>query len=111
MSYIISANYRDRSSPDKWLVRKQDEPVEKAKAYKKVLAQDVKFETSSAIEQGFGCQIVAIASSVKLQRVPAKVDKSRRLKFSGMFFYDSQSSTRLHEVSTLLLTSDMRYLP
>lgn len=48
MSYVISANYRDRTSPNKWLVRKQDEPVEKAKAYKKVLAQDVKFETSSA---------------------------------------------------------------
>lgn len=59
--WIISANYRDRNSPYRWLVRARDERPEAAVAYKSVRAKGVEFARSSEFEAGFGCTIVAQA--------------------------------------------------
>lgn len=56
---IVSANYRDRKSPYRWLIRQEDQPVESARAFKSVKARGVKIISSNAIEEGFGCRIVA----------------------------------------------------
>lgn len=56
---IVSANYRDRGSPYRWLIRDEGEPLDTAKAFKSVKATGVKFERSSEEEAGFGCSIVA----------------------------------------------------
>ena len=64
MKYIISANYRNRSSDFPWLVREETQAPEAAKAYKTVTAQEVTFERSSKREQGYGCSMVAVAASV-----------------------------------------------
>lgn len=61
--WVVSANYLDRSSPNRWLVRRVGEPVEKAVAVRSVKAKGVEF-TGSSIEEGFGCSIVAECDSI-----------------------------------------------
>ncbi len=58
---IVSANYRDRSSPLKWLVRPAISSPAAAVACKSIEATGVKFvETPfGSGEMGFGCRIVA----------------------------------------------------
>lgn len=70
MKYIVSANYRDRSSPYRWLIRKSDEPAEEAKACQKVVATGIQFvettyRTDLVAETGFGCGVVAECDSAQ----------------------------------------------
>jgi len=62
--YIVSANYRDRTSKFRWLVRKDSDPVEAAIPCVRVIATGVVFRPSNRIEEGFGCKIVAHCDSV-----------------------------------------------
>jgi hypothetical protein len=64
--YVVSANYLDRESELKWLVRREDEPVSQATAHRSVLCRGVKFQLSSEGEKGFGCRVVAIVDEVEL---------------------------------------------
>lgn len=58
-NFIVSANYRDRSSPLRWLLRSGgSEPVE-ASPFTALVANGVEFCPSSDYEEGFGCSIVA----------------------------------------------------
>lgn len=66
---IISANYRDRESPFRWLVRDEGQPAAEAVPCKSVEAVGVQFvETwrkdlpfSLEEESGFNCSVVAVA--------------------------------------------------
>jgi hypothetical protein len=78
-SWIISANYRDRSSPYKWLVRRSDQQPQEAVAYKTVRAKGVIFCPSTAYESGFGCSVVAFAHEV----VTEGPEHTIKLKFTG----------------------------
>lgn len=93
MSYVVSANYRDRSSVFRWLVRKADEPIEKAIACKRVKASGVQFRPSNKSEQGFGCARVAFAESVEI------IDQEKKtieVIFDGLFdFIGKVTGTRL----------------
>ena len=84
MSYIISANYRNRDSEYRWLVRKADEAPEKAIAFKRVTAEGVRTQASSAYEDGFGCRIVAVAEGkcVLEEREPSETPEVQ-LRFNG----------------------------
>jgi len=62
--YIVSANYRDRTSKFRWLVRKDSDPVEAAIPCVRVVASGVVFRPSNRIEEGFGCKMVAHCDSV-----------------------------------------------
>lgn len=64
MNYVISANYRDRSSPNKWLVRLANEHPSKAVERSTVHAKGVTFGVSSDYEDGFGCSAVAYAEEL-----------------------------------------------
>jgi hypothetical protein len=66
MSFVVSANYRDRSSKYKWLVRREEDPIEKVVAFKEVRAEGVIFKPSSKLEEGFGCKLVAYCERVNL---------------------------------------------
>jgi len=66
-NFVVSANYRDRSSSFCWLVRRYDEPIDKAVACEKVICKNVVFETSNAEEKGFGCATVAVCEEVEVR--------------------------------------------
>lgn len=62
--WIISANYLNRSSPFKYLVRRENQPIETARAFKFVEGKNVKVEQPWGGETGFGCRVVMVATSV-----------------------------------------------
>lgn len=85
--FIVSANYRDRSSPKRWLVRRKDEPVEAAKEVEAVIAIGVRIVPSNAKETGFGCRVVAEAQNVEIVEKSPEVSKeATRLFFDGQNF-------------------------
>jgi hypothetical protein len=105
MAKIISANYRNRKSEYKWLVRDEMDPVHDAIAYKSVTANGVAFRQADQ-EIGFGCSMVAIAreaTGTDAERAPIKL-KTIGLKFVvASFVSDGQTIT---EVNTLTLGAD-----
>lgn len=66
MKYVVSANYRDRASENKWLVRRADEHPDKAVPCKEVRLKDVRFRDSNEYEEGFGCKLVAFCEDVSV---------------------------------------------
>jgi len=103
MTFIISANYRDCSSPYRWLVRKASQDSKEAVACKSVKATKVQFQDSNAYEQGFGCRIVAWAESVEIQDAEKQVV---RLRFTGSSFIEDTSKTSVPACSILDLRPD-----
>lgn len=64
--FVVSANYRDRNSQYKWLVRRVKEPIEKAVACEIVHCSGVTFGDSNKDEYGFGCKVVAYCDNVNI---------------------------------------------
>lgn len=62
--FVVSANYVDRKSPVKWLVREDSTPSAMAEPTSAVIARDVTFGPSNEYENGWGCSIVANAKSI-----------------------------------------------
>lgn len=60
MKYIIAANYLDRTSPLKWLVRREDQTPQEALACLTVKANNVTFELASGPERALGCVSIAV---------------------------------------------------
>ncbi|HEY2252488.1 MAG TPA: hypothetical protein VGH74_15550 [Planctomycetaceae bacterium] len=87
--WIVSSNYRDRSSPYRWLVRRASESPTAARAFKSVKATDVVFQRSSSYEQGFGCEIIATAEHVDCEG-PEEAAAVVSLRFELDRFLDSQ---------------------
>lgn len=113
-NFIISRNYRDPSSPYKWLVRKVEEATEDAKAYKTVKAIGVVFADSNKVELGFGCKLVAHANQVELGEVQPPPLREIDLHFNGgtfldqNYFYSTSPNTpsKIQGVEELELTED-----
>jgi len=100
--FIISANYRDRQSPNKWLVRRQDEPLSKAIEVASLKATGVRFTGSNLSESGFGCSIVGVADEVQYTLPQPKLTP---LRFSGSSF-KTEDHERVDEVKSLILSDD-----
>lgn len=110
---IITANYLDRNSEYKWLVRDEHEPIEKAVACKRVVADKVIFADSSAVEEGFGCHTVAKSLHVEMFDVWPEPKKPIRLWFGGKYFYpdsEMEPESRIHSVERLELRPDGKIL-
>lgn len=101
---IVSANYRDRSSPLRWLVRNNSESAKKAVAVKSVIATGVTFGNSSAYESGFGCAVVAMCKSAVAADLPTE-HMGRPLKFRGYYFVD-ENGKEVPACETLFLDED-----
>jgi hypothetical protein len=93
MSFVVSANYRNRGSEYRWLVRGSDEPIDKAIACKRVEMQDVKFQKSSEEEVGFGCNIVAVCDTVEVfeKEEPKPEPTPVRLLFGWNTFFNPEN--------------------
>lgn len=111
--YVVSANYRDRRSNKKWLVRRKDEGTHRAMPYEGVVATGVQFTRSNAYEQGFGCSIVAQCKSAIGFEAGAALPtveggprlREVRLRFGGFSFKD-YSGNVVNGCETLILHAD-----
>lgn len=106
---VVSANYRDRQSELRWLVRREDKPVDSAVAVKSLVARDVQFTKSNEDESGFGCKLVAMATSVELL---AEKDGGEKLTWDGSWFRDAAGKV-VKEVAELVLSAsgEVRSIP
>lgn len=109
MTQVISANYRDRTSPYKWLVRDEDQEPEQATACKQVLvAGQVRFERSGK-EMGFGCSVVATTSADVLMvepEPPEGAEKFQELKFDSYHDFEDLEGRVVKRVDELNLLQD-----
>ena len=103
MAQIISANYRNRESEYKWLVRDESEHPDKAIACKSVTVDGrVSFVKSSQYEEGFGCKVVASTDSpVHLVDIEQKP-----LKFDGHVSFIDGGGNIVKEVNSIELRED-----
>ncbi len=110
MNKIISANYRDRRSSVKWLVRDESQDPTKAEQCKAIIAKNVKFESSNSYENGFGCSMIANAQSAETSEDGLIIpENSIILTFDGMNFVDADEKA-IRQVKELYLFEDGRML-
>ena len=87
---IVSANYLDRTSPNRWLIRDETEHHSQARVVKSVVATGVTFVLSDQIETGFGCGVVAKCKTAEEWHGQEPAEKTTSLRFDGFYtFYDS----------------------
>lgn len=105
--YIVSRNYRDRTSPYKWLFRKEGETPEQAVACKAIDCTNVAFIESSQHEAGFGCRMVARCEKIAPVDIEPRpnVYRAVKLKFDGIeSFYEAGTASRVTNCDLLTLT-------
>lgn len=66
--FIVSANYRNRKSKNRWLMRSAEQKPKEAKALTSVAATEIRFKKSKAEELGFGCYMIAEAQTVEVSK-------------------------------------------
>lgn len=107
MKFVISANYKDRQSDYKWLVRPADLPPEDAVPAKWLNASGCAVAASSVYEAGFGCGVVVHAEEVYTEEpllgkspVPHPATMTR-LKFDGTSRFYRSDDTDFRPVSKM----------
>lgn len=101
MSYVVTPNYRNRDSEYKWLIREEGQPLESARACRRVEAHNAKFADSKE-ESGFGCSVVAIAEKAIGYGFE---DEETRLTFNGRQFV-TQGNRPIYSAGELYLSDD-----
>lgn len=101
--YVISANYRDRNSPNKWLVRLATEHPDNAVERATVHAKGVIFCPSSDFETGFGCTVVAYADEIVEEG--SAPENSIKLRFEKPDFVDDNNKV-YEELAEMHLAAD-----
>jgi hypothetical protein len=111
--FVVSANYLNRKSPIKWLVREEDESVDEVQEVEMVVAGGVKFTQSTEVESGFGCG--RIAKCVSVVTAPPKSllvgREPNKMTFDGYDFIGMYGE-KIEEVEVMILDVDggMYYL-
>lgn len=110
--FIVSANYRNRKAPLKWLVRRADEPESKAREVASVRCFGVSFEPSEnhgIAGWGFACKAVAVCDQV-VEDVPPASDGTpgEKLVFDTSLgqFYRTQPTVLVKTCEVLDLHED-----
>lgn len=106
---VVTANYRDRKSNLKWLIREEDQHVDRAVPFTSVIAKGVKFEPSNQNEFGFGCTVVAICQTAEGHYKPLQdfdISKLTRLRFNWNSFENAETGEDISEVAVLYLDAD-----
>ena len=107
---IVSANFNDRESPYRWLIRNVGEHPTEAVAYMSVVLTNAIFCESTAFESGFGCSIVAYCEDAVGSNEDVDAAKKEAcptiLEFNGNSFYNAEKSLMVQECKTLILNTD-----
>jgi len=107
---IVSANYNDRESPYRWLVRDEGQHPSEAVAFMSVVLTNAIFCPSSDHESGFGCSIVAFCDEAIGSNNDVSPDTKKLsitiLNFSGTVFYDPETDQNVPSCKTLVLNTD-----
>jgi hypothetical protein len=106
VSKVISANYRDRDSKYRWLVRDEEHAPENAVACKGVKASgNIVFKRSDAYEAGWGCSRVAVCDG-EVEMIGVEPSPSAPLYFDGFDFRRKIDDEAVVELKGLELTAD-----
>jgi len=98
--YIVSANYRDRKSRARWLVRKETEKPEEAQEFRTVYATGVTFRPNEE-EARFGCALVAVCETVgNWDRIP---EEAQCLFFNMSGYFVNFFGQRVDQCAQLFL--------
>lgn len=114
MTTIISANYFNRMSSNRWMYRPESaEPSpETCKCSSYLSAKDVTFTRSSPFEQGLGCKVIGRTDSPIVTEESSVPANARELTFGPYDMRDTKTDDPVTKVSQLFLTpSGMFYLP
>ncbi len=109
---VVSANYKDRESEFKWLIRAEHQHSEKAKEFQFVKAIGVEFKDSNAYEIGFGCTKVAFCKIAEGSNSPFEgIDQTKLTMLSfepfwGYFYVTGSVQKRVKELNELYLDKD-----
>ena len=103
--YIVSANYQDRESAYRWLIRKEGQPINQARACMSVSMQDVKFVDSSIEEAGFGCQMVA-SCGYAIGEAFEDEELEGNVRFVGAGFINVRKNKYIDELVSLELKAN-----
>jgi hypothetical protein len=103
--FVISANYFDRDSAFRWLVRRAGDSTGKTVAVRSVAAKGVRFAGSDIDERGFGCMVVAMAEECEFLGIEDVAD-GRRIVFATDRFVDHDSGVSVAKCERLRLNSD-----
>ena len=105
---IVSANYRNRDSEMRWLVRDEGAPLDSVVECKSLKAKEVVFRQSSAGELGFGCYVVALCKSVEIlgDTMQKKGRRQVTLRFEGDHFCAIETARVVDKCATLNLNPD-----
>ena len=104
---VVTANYNDRQSKNKWLVRNQRQKPQNAVGYPTVKATNVIFKRSSAVEVGFGCTMIASCETTQTDtnNFRRRGKNIVRLRFRG-FWFEDLNGNRVEKLKTLYLNKD-----
>lgn len=106
---IVSANYFDRDSALRWLVRDASQRPSERNAVSAVVATGVAFCPSSDYEQGFGCAVIAQCETAEVRDVTGEdLVGAERLGFQpwGLEFHVKSSNQHVDVVDKLILLPD-----
>lgn len=107
---VVTANYRDRKSKLKWLVRDEDQPIHLAVPFNAIMATGVEFKPSNEDEEGFGCTMIALCKTVEGYYEPLKNFEPKqlaRLQFNwNSFVMLGEFPKEISEVEVLYLNAD-----
>ena len=106
--HIISANYRDRKSPNRWLIRHATQEINQAQAVPSLTAQKVAFVESHGLqEEGFDCWIVGQAESAEVATDESNQIRTSetKLRFERDHF-ETQKGKRVDSCTSVRLTPD-----
>ena len=110
---VVSANYKNRKSPYKWLMRDQDQGISQAQEFKAIKATNVIFKPSNKSEEGFGCTAVAFCATAEGFDIAPEFNKEefKELQFKeiGVFswgFFEKGTQTKIEKIELLYLTEN-----
>ncbi len=91
--FIITANYQDRLSPDRWLIRGEAEQVDQARAVRQLLLRDVELGSSRGYpEWRLGCTALARVAQLICRSTSPTYCSIRRAIASAFSDWESDNS-------------------
>ena len=109
-NFVVTANYNDRGSQDKWLIRGFDEKLTKVVGHPFIQATNVKLVSSYDYPEGkaTGCTMLALCETATGHKEAPPFDKEQmtRLKFCSHYFWDPKKDECVYGMSELYLDTD-----